>query len=139
MIYEVKKGLKEFRTSSARLKRRRLANVSSIVGAPEFGGLCTRDLETRPSLPVRRSNQVHLSCIVTGVGRRNKFVWYKDSKFWVNETLSKRFMATDVSYVDGETIGVLIIHDAGEWDNGRFYCGVRVYNCLTLRSIKALN
>jgi hypothetical protein len=81
----------------------------------------------KPPLPVREGGQFHLSCSVTGAVDP-KFIWYKDNKFFINHTLarSNRFMKPDVQVLDSATVGILFVQEAGERDNGRFYCRVRI-------------
>ena len=55
-----------------------------------------------------------------------KFIWYKDGKYLINTTMANRFMKPVVSVADSATVGVLTVREAGEWDNGRFYCRVGI-------------
>ena len=78
----------------------------------------------KPGGPIRRGGQFHLSCSVTGAVDP-KFIWYKDGRYLINATMANRFMRPDVRVTDSAAVGVLTVHEAGEWDNGRFYCRVR--------------
>lgn len=71
-----------------------------------------------------RGGQFHLSCSVAGAVDP-KFIWYKDGRYLINATMASRFMKPYVRVVDSATVGVLVVQEAGEWDNGKFFCRVR--------------
>lgn len=70
--------------------------------------------------------QFHLSCSVSGA-IDPKFIWYKDGRYLINATMATRFMKPYMRAVDSDTIGVLVLQEASELDNGEFFCRVSDY------------
>ena len=86
--------------------------------------LPSQGLVVKPGGPIMRGGQFHLSCSVAGAVDP-KFIWYKDGRYLINATMASRFMKPYVRAVDSDTVGVLVVQEAGEWDNGKFFCRVR--------------
>ena len=79
----------------------------------------------KPGGPIPRGGQFHLSCSVSGAVDP-AFIWYKDARYLINATAASRFVKPYVRVVDAVTVGVLVVQEAAEWDNGKFFCRVRV-------------
>ena len=81
-------------------------------------------LVVKPGGPIPRGGQFHLSCSVSGAVDP-AFIWYKDARYLINATAASRFVKPYVRVVDAVTVGVLVVQEAAEWDNGKFFCRVR--------------